>query len=428
MVDETQYMNGIRRKVLLCLGIIIGLVILTSSTQAQEKNVSIYGEVITIDGDSYEGFLRWGSDEVYWVEMLNAQKTSNDFLRFLSEREVEELAEQSSSNSWLGVDLGILSIWEDKISRNNHSLDIRFGDIHSIEPTGRSRARITIKNGVILEVSGEGYSDIGGSVKVMDNELGEIAIKWNRIDRVLFMPARSNEQSQPFGAPIYGKVSAGRKGTFHGLIQWDEDERFQNELLDGKDKGSDRAIPFKNIKTIEKNRDGVLITLQSNRELRLTGSNDVNQQNRGIIVFDPDIGRIDIPWTDFNQLEVTEGFDRAMSYNDFPTSNGLSGTVVTIEGDRHQGMLVYDLDESWEFEMLDGKDDRVEFNIAFRNISSIIPKNYNYSLVTLKNGESLLIGNERDVTDSNDGVLVFPTKNDEPIYIKWSKIDEIIFD
>ena len=294
MVNENQNIDNVMRKVLLIVGVIVGLVILVSTAEAQEKNVFIYGEVETVDGDKYEGYLRWGTDEVYWVELLNAQKTSNDFLKFLSKNEIEELAEQSSGNSWLGIDLGVLSIWEDKLSRTNHRFDTRFGDIKSIEPTGRSKARITIKNGVILEVSGEGYSDIGGSVRVMDNELGEVNLKWDRIEKVTFMSARNNELTKPFGSPIYGRVNAGRKGTFTGLIHWDEDERFLEEVLDGKDRGDDREIPFKSIKSIEKERNGVLVTLKSGREFSLTGSNDVNNGNRGVIVFDPEVGRIDI--------------------------------------------------------------------------------------------------------------------------------------
>ncbi len=430
MVNENQNIENVMRKVLLIVGVMVGLFILVSSAQAQEKNVFIYGEVETVDGDKYEGYLRWGTDEVYWVELLNAQKSSNDFLKFLSKKEVEELASQSSGNSWLGIDLGVLSIWEDKLSRTNHRFDTRFGDIKSIEPIGKSKARITIKNGVILEVTNEGgyYTDIGGTVKVMDNELGEVNLKWSRIERINFMAARDNNLTKPFGKPIYGKVDAGRKGTFTGLIHWDEDERFQDEILDGKDRGDDRKIPFRSIRNIEKERNGVIVTLKSGREFRLTDSNDVNNGNRGVIVFDPEIGRIDIPWRDFMNLEIIDEDSRGMSYDDFPVSEGLSGTVVTIEGDEYQGLLVYDLDEAWEFEILDGKDDDVEFDIPFRNVKSIIPKNYNYSMVTLKNGTSLLIGDERDVTDDNDGVLIFTSKNEEPVYVKWSKIDEIIFD
>ena len=229
MVNKNHNIENVMRKVLLIVGVIVGLFILINSAQAQHRNIFIYGEVETVDGDKYEGYLRWGTDEVYWFELLNAQKTSNDFLKFLSNKEIEDLANQSSGNSWLNIDLGVLSIWEDKLSRTNHRFDTRFGDIKLIEPIGKSKARITIKNGVILEVTNEGgyYTDIGGAVRLMDNELGEINLKWSRIEKITFMSARENELTKPFGQPIYGKVDAGRKGTFTGLIHWDEDERFQ---------------------------------------------------------------------------------------------------------------------------------------------------------------------------------------------------------
>jgi len=429
MVNENQHINSIMRKVLIAVGIMVGMFIIVTSAKAQEKNLFLYGDVETVGGDTYTGFIRWGDDEVYWVELLNAKKSSNDFLKYLSKREVEELSEQGEGNSWLGIDLGVLSIWEDKYSRTNHRFDTRFGDIASIEPVSKSKALIKIKNGVIIEVDNQGgyYSDIGGGVVILDNELGEVNLKWNRIELITFKTA-PEDAPEPFGRPIYGTVDAGRKGTFSGLIQWDMDERFLNEVLDGKTRGDDREIPFRSIKAIEKERNGALVILNSGREFVLTGSNDVNNENRGVVVFDPEVGRIQIPWRDFMRAEFTHDSVTGLSYDDFPVSQGLSGTIKTIEGDEYAGLLVYDLDESWEFEILDGKDDNVEFDIPFRNVKSIIPRNYNYSMVELKNGTSILIGDERDVTSDNDGILVFTSKNSEPIYIKWSKIDEIIFD
>jgi hypothetical protein len=102
--------------------------------------------------------------------------------------------------------------------------------------------------------------------------------------------------------------------------------------------------------------------------------------------------------------------------------------VVTIDGEEHTGLLAYDLDEAWEFEILDGNDDDVTYQIPFRHIKNIIPKNYNYSSVILRNGTNLLLGGGRDVSENNDGILVFPSKDAKPIYVRWSKIDQVIFD
>lgn len=431
MQEQNHLSQNIMRRILLFVGIGVGLLIIANESLAQ-KNVSMYGKVTTVSGDVYTGAIRWGTDnsqkaEVFWVELFNGTKTSNDFMRFLSKSEAEELSGKDEDNSWLSLDLGVLSIWEDKFSRSQHEFKARFGDIKSIEPLRRERAKVTLKNGAVLEITGSNSEDLGGSIGVMDFELGEIKLSWSRVDKVEFSAA-PKDYEETFGKPIYGIVNAGRKGTFKGLIEWDSDERFMDEILDGKDRDGDKKVPFRSIQKIEKNRNGVDLTLRSGRTLYLTGSNDVNDGNRGIVIHDPEVGQVKVSWRDFEGLQINDDESLGMSYDEFPVSKGINATVVTIQGDEFKGLLAFDLDEAWEFEVLDANDDKVEYQIPFRNIKSIIPKNYNYSMVELKNGERLLLGDHRDVSSDNAGVLVFVSKSGDPEYIRWSKIDEIIFD
>ncbi len=431
MQEQNQISQNMIRRILLFVGIGVGLLIIANESKAQ-KNVFLYGKVTTVSGDKYTGAIRWGSEnaqqaELFWVEVFNGTKTSNDFMSFLSKSEIKELSGKEEGNSWLSLDLGVLSIWEDKFSNTQHEFKARFGDIKSIEPLRKDRARVTLKNNAVLEITGGSSEDIGGSVGVMDFELGEIQLSWGRIEKVEFMAA-PNDYKESFGKPIYGVVNAGRKGTFKGLIAWDDDERLMNEILDGKDRDGDKKIPFRSIRKIEKNRNGVDLTLRSGRTLYLTGSNDVNQGNRGVVVYDPDYGMVKVGWRDFMDLEINDDESTGMDYGDFPVSKGINATVITIEGDEFKGLVAFDLDEAWEFEILDANDDKVEYQIPFRNIKSIIPKNYNYSMVEMKNGERLLLGDHRDVSSDNAGVLVFVSKSGDPEYIRWSKIDQIIFD
>ena len=412
---------------LLAIGIVVGAVILASKAKAQESNAFMYGTLTTITGDTYTGPIRWGSDEVYWVEMFNAMKTSNDFMKFLSKSEVDKLSEEAEGNSWLGINLNIMSIWEDKYSRTNHRFDTRFGDIKSIEPIRSDRARLTLKNGVILEVKKTNHEDIGTTVRVYDPELGELKFKWSRIEKVDFEEAPGTVEEN-FGTPIYARVDAGRKGVYTGLIHWGKDERFLEETIDGKDRNGDRAIPFRSIAKIVKRRDGCDITLRSGREFYITGTEDVNGSNSGIVVNDINIGQVTIPWKAFIEMDILNEQPQGYSFNDFPTSQGLSATVITIDGDKHEGLVAYDLDEAWEFEILDAEDDDVEFKIPMRNIKNIIPKNSSYSTVILRDGTDLLLGDSNDVSDSNSGVLIFTSRDEKPVYIRWSRIDEIIFD
>lgn len=415
------------RKVLIAVGIVVGVIVVASQARAQENSMFIYGTVTTIKGDTYTGTMRWGSDEVYWVELFNGEKTSNDFLKFLSRKEIETLQGEAEGNSWLGIDWDVMSIWEDKFSNTSHRFDTRFGDIKSIEPTGKDEARLTLKNGVILELDGGSSEDVGTTIRVYDYELGEIKVPWSRIEKIEFEQA-SEAPSYTFGKPIYGRVDAGRKGVFQGIVQWDKDERFQEEMLSGDDRSGRRDIPFSSIQRIRKNRNGSEVTLKSGREFFLTGTNDVNNDNRGIVVNDPNVGQIVIPWRDFVEIELISEEVEGFRYNDFEVSQGLTATVVTIDGDDYSGLMAFDLDEAWEFEILDGKDDNVQYDIPMRNIKNIIPKNYNYSTIILRDGTELLLGDERDVSDKNSGVLIFTSRDDDPVYVKWSRIDEIIFD
>jgi len=432
MHRQNQINREMIRGIILVIGIVVGLVIINNQSQAQ-KNTAIYGKVTTVSGDVYTGPIKWGGKgaqkaEVFWVEVLNGTKASNDFMKFLSKAEVKALSEkEEEGGSWLNIDLGVLSIWEDKFSDTAHEFKARFGDIKSIVPMRRDRAKITFKNGASLEIVGGNSEDIGNSIGVYDFELGEVMLSWGRVEKVEFMAAPKS-QEEGFGKPIYGIVNAGRKGTFSGQIEWDSDERFLSEILDGKDRNGDKKVPFRSIQKIVKGRNGVDLTLKSGRTLFLTGSNDVNQGNRGVVINDPNVGQVKIDWRDFIELEISDSESLRMSYDDFPSSRGLRAKVTTIQGDEHEGMIAFDLDEAWEFELLDANDDKAEFQVVFRNIKSIIPKNYNYSMVELRNGERLLLGDHRDVSEKNAGILVFPSKNADPVYIKWSQVDEIIFD
>jgi len=163
-------------------------------------------------------------------------------------------------------------------------------------------------------------------------------------------------------------------------------------------------------------------------EFFLRNSNDVNYQNRGIQVGIEDVGIVDLGWRDFESITFFHDGQSGMSYNDFKTPTGLKGTVRVIDDSNVSGMIVFDLDEAWEYEFLDAKDDNINYKIPFRYIKKISPKNYNYSRVELRSGKTLLLDDMRDVTEENAGVLIFERGSKEPVYIVWKKIEEITFE
>jgi len=385
---------------------------------AQSDACFIYGKITTISDNEYVGAIRWSDDEeVYWTDHFNSTKSDNDFLNELSRQDRRELDRNGSHFEILGLRLRTYT------SSHSHTFACQFGDIKSIEVRGRQRIELELKNGEIYDLDG-GSNDIGSKIRIMDVELGEIVLRWGRIEKIEFMktPAKLDLK---FGSPLYGVVET-YYGDFNGLIQWDHDERVSVDVLDGDNEDGDISIPFGKIHSIEKKRRGCIVKLNSGRELYLTGSNDVNSENKGIIVSVPGMGRVDVKWRDFKKVTFdSKAVDLKCSYDLFKTPDYIRGTVVTSEGQKISGQIIYDIDEFIDIEFLDGDDDDMKYMIPFRNIKSIRPKNYNYSVVTLKNGQELLLGERQDVSDKNDGILIMKNGRKKD-YIRWEDVREII--
>ncbi|MEM7108337.1 MAG: hypothetical protein AAF519_08935, partial [Bacteroidota bacterium] len=304
-----------------------------------------------------------------------------------------------------------------------HQFSCQFGELKSLRMSGRKYVDIELQNGDKFEVDGDGYNDIGSEVKILDQEIGEMAFRWSRIDRIDFMPT-PDKLNDKFGEPLHGKVET-YGGTFTGYVQWDHDERVDTDKLDGDTYDGDVSIGFGKIKSIERDGNRSIVTMNSGREMELRGSNDVNSENRGIIVT-TEFGRVDIPWREFKIVTFDDKGGKMKSYTDFANQKELMGTVKTVDGDTFSGRIVYDLDETYDYEVLQGKDDDIEYIIPFRYIKTIAPKNYDNSNVVLKSGEKLFLGDTQDVSDRNTGLLVFEGKGD-PLYLLWNDIDEVTF-
>jgi hypothetical protein len=410
-----------RKQALIWIGNLVALLIILNEVKAQDTRGYIYGKVTTFD-NVYQGQIQWNDEEVFWSDHFNAEKTSKN-----AYRKGLDLDEEEESSSWSDFSWNLSSIWEDKYRSTRHVFTCQFGDIKAMKDLGRTSVTLVLKNKVEIPVEGEGYNDVNTNLVVLDDEIGEVEIRWGRIESIEFLPTPKSLSMIP-GNPIYGTVETFRKGTFVGFIQWDQDERLDVEKLDGDNRDGDISIPFREITSIEKRRDGCDVVLRSGRELSLTNSNDVDNNNRGIIMFVPGVGRIEIPWKYFVRADLEPAPNSGPAYAAYTPPRGLRGQVYTIEGDKLEGRIVYDIDESWEIEMLEGNDDEVEYTIAFRDIKAIEPKNYDYSMIKLRSGDQLLLGGGRDVSDRNDGLLVFQEGAQEPEYVPWKKVVEIVFD
>lgn len=389
------------------------------------SNILIYGKVETIDGDSYEGQIRWGKEEAFWFDHFNSSKPENENLDLLSSREIDNLDRNrhNNNNSWMAWRNNWFSSNNNSWGNNHtHSFACEFGDIKRIEPGRGERIRVTLQNGDVLRMDG-GSNDVGASVRVYDEEQGLLKIAWDNIETVDFFNAPRSYQSK-FGQPLYGTVLTS-SGSFSGYVQWDHDERLSDDELNGDIRGGELDLPFRKIKTITKTYRGVEVEVLSGRRFDMSGSNDVNNDNRGIIVNIAGMGRVDIPWEEFESVTFTEVDDnRKMKKKSSYSPKKISGTVITVSGKKYAGELIYDLDETYNIEILNGKYDEMEFFLPFREIKTIRPKSDDRSMVKLENGKELLLEDSVDVSDDNDGIIVSASKNNYE-YIPWSEVEEV---
>ncbi len=388
------------------------------SAMTDDNSIFLYGTITTEDDQSYTGQIRWGKEEAFLFDFFNSTKIDNDNLIHLSRSELKDLDKQNSwvSTGWFG--------WSHTSYNNDHthSFVCQFGDILAIKPQRGNRVKVMLKNGEVLRLSG-GSNDIGATVRIHDEELGMIKIDWDNIFEVRFESAPANMESA-YGAPLYGTVETS-SGEFKGYVQWDHDERLADDELNGDTRGGELDIPFGKIKTIKKTFSGSEVTMRSGRSFKLHGSNDVDDDNRGIIVNIMGMGRVDIPWEEFEQVTFTEPANTTWSSG--YEGKAISGSVETTDGDKYSGEIIFDLDESYDLEILDGENKDLEYSLPFRYVSKIKPKNDEASYITLRNGEKLLLEDSVDVNDDNDGILVADGPDDYR-YIKWSEVEEIRLD
>lgn len=386
----------------------------------------LYGTIQTWDGDTYTGQLRWGKEEAFWTDMFNASKIDNENIDFLDRKIKERIA---NSRNWNNGNK-----WGNWVSRNinysthdfTHQFSVQFGDIQSIKRKNSSKVYVTMRDGETIKLNGNGYNDIGSKIRVYDPEIGKIELDWSDVETVDFKATPKNHKSE-IGEPLFGKVEAWT-GNYEGYIIWDKDERVSTDKLDGETRDADMSIEFGNIASIKQRGNSSEVTLKSGRSYRMGDSNDVDNGNRGVVVVMPGKGRVVIDWDDFDQVTFTKAPPVPMkTFNSFTKPEKLNGIVTTEDGKTYSGRIVYDLDEAFSFEILDGKIKDTAFEIPFRNIKSIQPRGGDESMVLLKSGEKYELDDSQDVNERNTGILVFDKGNEDPIYIFWEDVKLVEF-
>lgn len=384
---------------------------------SRDNSGFLYGKVTTKGGSEFVGRLRWGTEEASWGDFFNSSKTDRG-IPDEAKRNVRREKREEGIRIF-GYRIGIRS----KDVAENRLFKARFGDIDTIEPRGKDRARVTMRSGEVFNIDG-GSNDIGATINIWDESVGRAEVKWTTIRRIEFMDTPRNlDVGNVFR--LHGRVHT-VLGDFEGFIQWDQDECLSIDKLDGETSEADLSLRMGRLRSIERRSSrSSKVVLDDGREFVLDDSNDVDSGNRGIYVDDKRYGRVLVQWDAFRKVDFTKPKNSGPSYSKYDNQRELRGKVFLADGTTAEGRIHYDLDEASSWEILDGNRQDVEYSIPFALIAKITP-DISGSKITLRSGEELTLEDAVDVGKGNDGLLVVNDRG-RMTYVRWDDLDWVEF-
>jgi len=382
----------------------------------------LYGRITTADGAAYEGRLRLGGDqEAFWGDYFNGDKKASPWV---AQVPPERLPKEHDSIEIFGFKLA----QRERLKDLGRRFMARLGDIARIEAHGRD-VRVILKSGTVFDLNRFGASDFDDGVRVWDSSRGVVDLDSVRIRTIELLAS-----PRPAAAPdrLHGTVRTGH-GEFTGFVQWDRQECLGSDELDGHADDGEHKVRFDTIRSIaRRSNESSLVTLRDGRELVLSGTNDVNGDNRGIYVDDPRYGRVLVSWDAFERVDFSPG-GSGPAYGDFPPGVPLRGTVHTRDGRDLTGRMAYDLDESETTETLDAPLHGVDYTIPFGLVASIVREGLEgpgppHNRVVLQGGEELPLEPSGDLGEQNAGMLVLVDGGQRSQYVPWTDVARIDFD
>lgn len=219
---------------------------------AAPAEARVHGSVEDRFGRTFTGFISWSGAPVLESDRLLGRDDEGDLRRFA-------LDEINTVESRFGGALVTLAT----------------GQEHDIYRPLNSRYR---------------QSDVRWyrrTIRVADPALGVVNVDWDDFRTLRLHPAPGTGGYGNFGGDgaLYGVVTNRSGEEFEGWIRWDADEEWTWDYLDGTSDNVELDVEFGRIRRIDTWDGPVRATLLDGRSFELSGSNDVDEGNRGIFVF-----------------------------------------------------------------------------------------------------------------------------------------------
>lgn len=227
----------------------------------------LYGTLTSRRGDEFTGWVCWDVDELFARDILDGKT-------------------------------------------NRRKSKIEFGDIKIIERYSSSAAKVFMKNGDELVLRGTNdVDDSNRGISVYVEGLGQVKMRWDEFEQIEFATPPHQVPYDEFdvGRRLRGTVYMENGEEHTGSIRWDDDEEFSWEILDGTFRDIEFDVEFRHIRMIERRGyHSSIVTLRDGTSLRLKGTNDVDEDNKGIFVGVAGGEEIEIEWNDLQRIEFAD--------------------------------------------------------------------------------------------------------------------------
>jgi hypothetical protein len=362
------------------------------------------------------------------VDLLNGSKESSREARELW----NELASDARDRERVIEFLDIRISWDDRDFPGAADSGIRFGHLSRLIVLDDQTVELELKSGELIRLEG-GSTDLGSDMRELIIEVpseGAVELQWRDLDEIRFGAAPVSPR--PEGVRLYGTVEDRWGDRYTGYISWDLDEILTTDILDGEENGRDREIPFHRIAGIEKDLGRARVFLTDGSEMVLSNSNDVDDGHRGVQISDPGLGLVEVEWDEFAFVRFHEP-ESHTGYENFDGGHPLKGTVVKRDGEEFSGWILWDADEGDSWEILDGENRDVVYDVEFGKIATIERNSSRSALVTLLDGRALELEGSNDVNDENKGIFIrvddqAPSGTDGWVHVSWDDFREIRFE
>ena len=378
----------------------------------------LHGTVTTDSGREVTGFLRNDAWDTWWDDILTATRTDSPWDAHIDRDALakERRAAYFQDHGLIDRLAYVLEGQDRKVDTTRQFL-CRYGQVARIVFDG-NEAAIETTDGGRHQVRRR--RDLDGELTVVGGD--SVVVDLDDVQEIVFSPAPAG--AVPPWRRLGGTVTTD-DGTLTGFVSWDRSECTDLDELNGEADGQDYDLAMGTIASIAKDRDGSLVTLRDGRTLHLTGTNDVNADNRGIGIEVAGLGRVTVPWKHFVRVDFDPPGGSGPGREAFAPGRELTGAAEDSDGRRHQGRLVYDLDEGWTWDSFNGTGGDTEYDLPFAGIAVIEPTATG-SRVSLRAGTVLELDEGTDASGDNAGVLVLGAG--EPVRIPWSRLVRLALD